>query len=912
MPDIRQSSFAGGEVSPDLYGRRDLERLKTSAKLVRNWVIAPTGALVKRNGTRFVREGKTSTDRVRLVPFIFSSSQSYILEFGDKYVRFHSQEATVLDSVTAAPYEKVAPWLTADLPDLKYAQLNDVLTVTHPDYYPYQIKRYADDDWRVTVFSVDRPVEPPTGVTDDNQWDAPVNPLYPAQDWDWVVCSVDANGNSSLPSAVYSKEGAVLYTGKTKPIISWTSPTSGNAPVEYDVYRGTNLTYGYIGTSKDLVNLAFIDTALTPDYSDPPPTATDPFIKVGTRAAGATPQQIIFIANAALKITTPESYNNRYTFGYRINVPALSGLIIAIKSRPAGGGAWTTHDTITYTRFFGDPSGVHTYVATHDGLGLNAEFEIELISSTLGASVTGIDVTWLGEPASTDDVPSYPSCVCFYEQRLVFGGFSEDPSTIKTTRSGDYNNFDITRPGRDDDAIELTLASQQLDEIRSLVPLDALIAMTAGAEWVIRGAQGSPLSPTSFDLKPRLRYPASTKQPAVIGSSIVFLQEGNRRVRSANYVESQGMDSTELSVMARHLMQDDSIEEWDYAEMPDNVLWCVRSDGVLLGLTYMAEHQVWGWHQHVTDGVVESVCVVPEGGHSAVYLSVKRTIGGVEKRYIERMAEREPPADKAKDTYLDSALRYDGRDSHWASSMTLSGGSTWALDEEGLTLAWAGLGGQRSFVSGDVGSRIRLWAGSLDDGGDSVVVEITGYTSAVEVTARLIEACPVSLQGVAVTEWAWRLKTFTGLDHLEGKTVRALADSSATAEKVVTGGEVTLDEFAEIAVIGLNYNSDLESLPVELDDARGLTTKLKRKQIVEIGAEFSDLRSIKIGSSEDDLQQAGRRASADGWGASTGRVQVAVVSPRTAWDETTTVYVRHDDPVPCTMVALVADVMVEP
>jgi len=114
--------------------------------------------------------------------------------------------------------------------------------------------------------------------------------------------------------------------------------------------------------------------------------------------------------------------------------------------------------------------------------------------------------------------------------------------------------------------------------------------------------------------------------------------------------------------MAKHLFSGHTIVDWAYAQNPDSIVWCVRSDGRLLGLTYNKAQDVWAWHQHVTKGKVKSVTSIPENGRSAVYVAVERNIDGADKVYIERL---EPQFLEVRDTiedafYLDSALSYDG------------------------------------------------------------------------------------------------------------------------------------------------------------------------------------------------------------------------------------------------------------
>src|SRR5690606_34482023 len=128
------------------------------------------------------------------------------------------------------------------------------------------------------------------------------------------------------------------------------------------------------------------------------------------------------------------------------------------------------------------------------------------------------------------------------------------------------------------------------------------------------------------------------------------------------------------------------IVDWAYQEEPNSVVWMVRSDGTLLGLTYLREHDVVAWHRHDTDGLVESVAVIPEGNEDALYMIVKRTIDGATVRYLERMNSRY--FEEIEDlVHLDCAITYDGRsETIFAGiTMTLSGGTNWD-ENETLTL----------------------------------------------------------------------------------------------------------------------------------------------------------------------------------------------------------------------------------
>lgn len=257
----------------------------------------------------------------------------------------------------------------------------------------------------------------------------------------------------------------------------------------------------------------------------------------------------------------------------------------------------------------------------------------------------------------------YPGVVAYHQQRRFFARPDNNTQNVKASRSGNYKNFNVSTPTQDDDALSFTLVAQQVNEIRHLISLDELIVLTAGGEWVVRGTNNGVLTPSSIFAKPQGQRGASTVRPLVVGETVLYLEPNGAVVRDLNYtLTSDKYTGTNLSVMAAHLFEGHAIVDWCYQQYPDSVVWAVRDDGVLLGFTYLREHEVWAWHEHRTDGAFESICCIPEGGEDAVYVSVKRTINGAVKRYVERMARRFVAAtDSIADAFfVDSGLSYHG------------------------------------------------------------------------------------------------------------------------------------------------------------------------------------------------------------------------------------------------------------
>ena len=143
------SNFTAGELSPRLDGRNDLAKYSAGCATVENMVIYPHGAAARRPGTTFIAEVKSSSAKTRLIPFEFSTTQTYILELGNQYMRFYRDNGQILSG--GSPFEISTPYLTAELFDIKFAQSADVMYITHPNHQTRKLSRTGHTSWTLTV-----------------------------------------------------------------------------------------------------------------------------------------------------------------------------------------------------------------------------------------------------------------------------------------------------------------------------------------------------------------------------------------------------------------------------------------------------------------------------------------------------------------------------------------------------------------------------------------------------------------------------------------------------------------------------------------------------------------------------------------------------------------------------------------
>jgi len=337
-------------------------------------------------------------------------------------------------------------------------------------------------------------------------------------------------------------------------------------------------------------------------------------------------------------------------------------------------------------------------VRFRDGYG-----EITARTDTLNVTIE-ILVDLGSSSASTDwnlgafsDTTGHPSCVSFFEQRLVFAATLSQPQAVFFSKSGDYENMDANIGGTvaDDDAIIYTIASNQVNAIRFMAASRTLIIGTAGGEFTVSGGgDNDSVTPTNIMIKKQSNHGAANIDAVAVANATLFVQRAKRKLRELAYnFDVDGYTAPDLTILAEHVTEG-GITEMAYQEEPLAIIWCVRNDGELVALTYQREQEVVAWHRHIFGGsfgsgnaVCESVAVIPtEDSEYELYMIIKRTINGATKRYVEFLNTFDfDETDNTSFNFLDSQLSYSG-----AAVTTLSGlshleGQTVSILADGAT-----------------------------------------------------------------------------------------------------------------------------------------------------------------------------------------------------------------------------------
>ncbi len=369
------------------------------------------------------------------------------------------------------------------------------------------------------------------------------------------------------------------------------------------------------------------------------------------------------------------------------------------------------------------------------------------------------------EPRDPFTQDNNPGLVAFHQQRLVLAAPYLEPQTWHASRTGSYEDFSKSRPLKDDDALEFTLASGRIDAIQWIAAFGDLLLGTAGAEYKAIGPDQGTITPSGISVREQSFWGSARLRPLIIGNSVLHVQRQGSRVRDLTYsLEKDGYAGNDLSVLCSHFFTNRLLLQWDYQQAPGSIVYAVRDDGMLLALTYMREHEIWGWSRITTKGKFRSVAVTAGTREDDLYCVVEREV-------YETPSPDQPVGDRpAGDQPVGDDADAAPRDASAPRPVT-----KWYLER---------------FVP--------RWH------------EEDGIASAFFVDSGL------TYQGEPA-------RTLSGLEHLEGCMVSILADGSPQPLQKVAGGCVTLPVAARVACVGLPYRAAMCPQTPEADMEEGAT-----------------------------------------------------------------------------------------
>ena len=663
MPQgIPQTSFTVGELAPSLYGRIDIDLYYKALAECRNMIVSKYGGVDNRPGAQFITKVNDSTNPVRLIPFQYNGQQQYVLELGNYTLRI-IQNGTVLES-GGVPIVVTTPWPATEIFKLKYTQSADVLTVCHQLYPTQQVERSSATSWVCTPFlNVNGPFQ-----------DINANPAIT------VYASATSGAGVTLTAS------ADLFTADLVGLEFYMqqSPDNTTAAWEVSVAKSINnivifgnnyyqaLTAGATGTIGPTVTVG--------SARDGDPGVLWKYLHSGFGIVKITGVASSTLATCTVLSQLPDSMVSATALVHITNVvtgdPDVSQPAIVTTQYP---NTFATNDQLTLSGIVGAIEANGSFVITvmdSQNFMLNNLFTTSAYVSGGVASKTNVAVpTYYWALPAWGALQEYPATSSYFQDRQIFGGTVGQPSTIFMSTTAGFLDFSVGNPVLDSDAITYKVLSNQVNSIRHMLELQYLIIFTSGGIYMVEGGKNGAngvVTPSTVNLTFQGANPVSDVQPLRIANYAMFVQEKGTQVRTLGYSFAEnafiGQDTT---TMSNHLLQFWTIVDWCYQEIPYSCIWAVRSDGVLLGLTFNPEQQITGWHHHDTQGTYESICCITENNVDTVYTVVNRVLNGTTTRVIERFQPRQF-LDQRDAYFVDCGLTYDGRGANTYAS-TFSG-----------------------------------------------------------------------------------------------------------------------------------------------------------------------------------------------------------------------------------------------
>lgn len=681
MVKVTQSAFNAGIIAEGMYARNDTEKFQKGLRDAVNVVIRAQGGVENRAGTTGAARYDTS-DGVSfqyLVPFAFNTEETYQLEFSAGVFRILRDGAYVLDTavggkalsavtgavaakltltvgadaasfptgtlayiddpngthkmheaivkITGAAgaelsftvfdgsvldtsgvgwgatgasavlrkvYQQTHPYALADMPRVRFAQDADTMYLAHSGYVPQKLQRQDHDEWTLAAvdFTPDIAVIAATSVA--------ITAVSQA-----AIAVVTANAHGLQPGdgvLIRNVGGMTQINGKSFIAgVVTTNTFQLKAPAGVDV-NSTGYTAYTSGGTADTLAAGFrrgTDVVITDMLT---------YSYVVAAIMGENLEE--GLPSAAFTVDNDLAYRGSENYLVWKAVPGASRYAVYRLS-----------------------AGTYGFIGATTG----TTFTDVNITPDIATGVRLGRIPFVG-------VGNYPSVVSFYEQRLAFGATILDPQLVEMSRVGSVENFSSAYPSLPDDAFRFRIRAAQVNEVRGFASADSFLILTSGGEWEIAAqGEGEYLRPDKRKLAPQSTFGSAAIEPLRTGTVVLYVEPSRTVIRDYIPGDSSAQPG-DLTVLAADLFENRQIVSWAYAAAPGRVVWTVLDNGTLLSMTYMPEHDVWGWTRHVLAGEnarARQVSVNREGNLDALYIVVTRVIGGVDVTTTERLSRRE-------------------------------------------------------------------------------------------------------------------------------------------------------------------------------------------------------------------------------------------------------------------------------
>jgi hypothetical protein len=866
---VHQNSFTRGEVDETLIARTDLGAFQQALKKARNVFVLNQGPVERRQGTLFRYD---LGEQTRIEPFIFNENQEYILGFQNTKLLIFSTAGVLLQTITGCS------WVTAELFEFTYTQQADTMVVTHKNFAPTIIKRtgattftkedfafktstngeqifqpyfkFADDNITIDIDSTAKSAD---DITAENILTGTTYVIKTVGTTDFTALGASANtvgvqftatGDGTSTSGTGTVDSYVIVTASSS---YWTS-NYVNKTIRYhgieillDTYTSATVMRGRLQAD---VKIELDDDPFKAEEGDSTVTVLHP--------------QHGFTSSATIEVEGAEAILNEDGVG--ITAANLNG------SKTI-----TVLDDDRYT-FEADASD--TGGDSGDGGGTNVK-------------IIAHPPTRAWDEQVYSNVNGFPTTCKFHQQRLFFaGGAISD--FIASSKTADFFNFSVGE-GEDTDSIQISIASDQINEIRHIIAGKHLEIFTSTGEFYLKPQTGRPLTPSDIRIERQSSLGCTqTCMPRLFDGAAIFIQPNGKTVREFFYnTATEDYVPTVITFLSPQAVSNptDTGIIKSTGKKTEQMIIFANDNGTLGVFSAQRQEKLAGWVVWETDGNFESTA----GTTSFLYVVVKRTIDGATKYYLEQIANSQYalPTDCSVSKTISTSYQPHG-------TVLVNGAFT---SSKQLTLD----GFSNAPTSGE---KFKIASGSTEYTIQSV--NATGVSG--EYIVIIDQA--VSASNNATIEFTTS-RVFTGLDtnpDLTGKTVHATSGSNEDddiryygSSIVSAGGVANFDLPATACDIGLTYTVEIETLPMDsVQPVRGLgsTYGLPRK-IGKTILELSKTYNLQVNGNDVLLNDNGLQMVGF-----TGKKDIHTLG----YSQTPNVTISQTVPVPMRIVAITSEV----
>ena len=916
---VINTNFTAGELSEDLFGRVDITKYNNGAATLENFIVQPHGGITRRSGTRFVKEIKTSSAKTRLVSFEFSTTQAYQIEFGNLYIRFYKDQGAILEANKTISGATRANPCVITATSHGYSNGDEVYISSIVGMTQLNGKYYRVASKTTNTFELQ-------DVDGNNVSASDYAPYSSGGTAARVYTVTTTYQTADLFDLQFAQSADVLYiahssymprkltrTGHT----SWTIAdiTYTDGPYQDENITTTTLTPSHTSGSSRTITASAVTGINNGDGFQT--TDVGRLISIGHQAAA-------WAASTTYAVGDVKRNSGNVYECLKAGDSAGSG-------GPSGEGDEIVDNECTW-KFLRD-GGIQWGYATVTG-----RTNTTVVTVTVNATFGGTTAETKWRLGAYSDTTGFPAAVAFYEQRLFWAGSTEQPQTLWGSKSGDYENH---TPGTlDNDPVIYTLATDQVNAIKWLSPGKVMAVGTVGGEFIISGSTtADPLTPTNVRVVREGTRGSASHRPVRIDNVVLFIQRQQRKLREFVYqFEADSYQSPDLTILSNQVAKG-GISEIVFQQEPSTVVWGVKGDGQLVGMTYLRDQQVIAWHRHKIGGY-SGTCTITVTDYENIAVGTTLIFtksDGTTVTYTSEAAGGTAPTDttfgfrpnESNNTTADNIFTRITASSATTGLTTTNPASNVLIITETVRQGAAPL----TVVASDT---VRL---ATTDQAIAIVESLSVIPSSTTGEEELWMIVQRTINGTTrryveflearfdVEESSTKTNAFfvdsgltygttatdeiIGLDHLESETVNILGDGNVYSNQAVggdTAGELGVSSLSPTianAQIGLAYDSIIKTLRPEAGADDG-TAQGKIKRIFEVIVRFRNTLGAKIGPSTSELDEVQFRSGSDPMDSSPPLFSGdKTIQFRGSWDQEGFVVVKQDQPLPMHITAIV-------